>query len=198
MQVGVVGHEDPNKRPLLVLANDESTFKSKRSNPRHWKDVKQDKLAPKDYGTGRMISGFAHEYLGLLKLTPDELDKANRIRAARGDPPMKHLHFCVKAFDYGVNRQGYWNTDDMIEHCVEVMDGLDAKFGVGQYQYLFLFDHSANHEAFAEDALRASVMSKGWGGKQPKLRSTVFYKHKAVLREDIQRHPRHGWGALYR
>ena len=139
-----------------------------------------------------MISGFAHEFLGFIKLTPDELAKANRIRAARGDPPMEHLHFCIKKFDYGANRQGYWITDDMIEHCVEVMDGLDAKFGVDQYQYMFLFDHSANHEAFAEDALRASVMSKGWGGKQPKLRPTVFYTHKAVEPEDIKHHPRRG------
>ena len=138
-----------------------------------------------------MVSGFAHEFLGFIKLTDLELEECNRIRGLRGDPPMEFLNFCIKKFDYGVNREGYWVTDDMIQHCVEVMDGLDVKFGRGQYQYLFLFDHSSNHEAFADNALRASVMSKGWGGKQPKLRTTVFYKHKAVLPSDIQRHPRH-------
>ena len=77
----------------------------------------------------------------------------------------------------------------MIEHCEEVMDGLDAKFGADRFQYLFLFDHSANHEAFASDALRANVVSKGWGGKQPKLRETEFEVHHAVPRGDIFRHP---------
>ena len=80
----------------------------------------------------------------------------------------------------------------MIDHCVEVMDALDAKFGVGRFQYLFLFDHSANHEAFAADALRSSVMNKGWGGKQPKLRATAFKVHKAVHASDVYRHPRGG------
>ena len=78
----------------------------------------------------------------------------------------------------------------MIFHCVEVMDGLDAHFGAGRFQYLFLFDHSANHEAFASDALRSSVVNKGWGGKQAKLRSTTFNVHKSVKPLDICRHPR--------
>ena len=86
--------------------------------------------------------------------------------------------------------QGYWITDDMIYHAVEVMDGLDVKFGKGRFQYLFLFDHSANHEAFATDALRSSVISKGWGGKQAKLRSTSFKVHQSIKPTDISRHPR--------
>ena len=68
------------------------------------------------------------------------------------------------------------------------MDGLDEKFGKGRFQYLFLFDHSANHEAFAHDALRSSVVNKGWGGKQPKLRPTSFKTHCAVLPTDVCRH----------
>ena len=70
------------------------------------------------------------------------------------------------------------------------MDALDAHFGANRFQYLFLFDHSANHEAFAADALRASVVNKGWGGKQPKLRCTRFKVHKSVQPADICRHPR--------
>ena len=77
----------------------------------------------------------------------------------------------------------------MIEHCTEVMDGLDVKFGTDRFQYLFLFDHSANHEAFAPDALRSNVVSKGWGGKQAKMRATEFSIHHAVQPSDISRHP---------
>ena len=176
-KVGKEWDPTPSNRPLLVLFNDESTFKVKRNNPRHWKDIKEDKLRPKDgdLGAGRMISGFTEEYGGALKLTADELKACNATRNARGDTPMKYVDFCIKKFDYGKNRDGYWNTDDMIQHVIEVMDGLDAKYGEGRFQYVFLFDHSANHEAFAADALRATSMSKGWGGKQSKLRTTEMH-----------------------
>ena len=76
----------------------------------------------------------------------------------------------------------------MIEHCTEVMDGLDVKFGANRFQYLFLFDHSSNHEAFAPDALRSNVVNKGWGGKQAKLRATEFSVHYAVAGADIAKH----------
>ena len=188
-KIGTEWADNPSDRPLLVIANDESTFKSKKKNPKRWKGVKQDLLNSKDLGSGRMISGFAHEFKGFISLTEDELKSCNEARRKRGAAPMENKHFCVKAFDYGANRDGYWVTDDMIDHCEEVMDGLDAKFGEGRFQYCFLFDHSANHEAFAEDALHATVINKGWGGKQPKLRTTEFQVHQAVLPSDICRHP---------
>jgi len=50
-----------------------------------------------------MISGFAHEYLGFVKLTDEELDNCNTKRAARGDPAMEFNNFCVKKFDYGTH-----------------------------------------------------------------------------------------------
>jgi len=78
----------------------------------------------------------------------------------------------------------------MIVHAIEVMDGLDAKFGVNRFQYLFLFDHSANHEAFATDALRATNVNKGWGGKQAKMRPTVFRRHSAIDKVKIKGRPR--------
>ena len=189
-KIGTEFAPNPADRPLLPIANDESTFKSKRKNKKRWKGVKQDLLDSKELGSGRMLSGFAHEFLGFITLTEEELRRANEARRKRGVEPMSSRHFCVKAFDYGANRDGYWVTDDMINHAEEVIDGLDAKFGEGRFQYLFLFDHSANHEAFAEDALRATVINKGWGGKQPKLRTTEFTVHEAVLPANISRHPR--------
>ena len=75
-----------------------------------------------------MISGFAHEYCGFIELTADELRHHNENRRERGLAPMKYTHFCIKKFDYGVKRDGYWTTDDMIEHAEEVIDGLDTKY----------------------------------------------------------------------
>ena len=105
-KVGIEGHADPSKRPLLTFANDEVIFKTKRNNPRTWKARKQNKLQSKDaLGTGRMLSGWAHEYLGFIELTDAELARCNVKRVQRGLPPMKYKHFCLKKFDYGKNRE---------------------------------------------------------------------------------------------
>ena len=88
---------------MQILQNAHCT---KRSNPKGWKARKQNKLQSKDaMGTGRMLSGWAHEYLGFIELTPAELEKCNEDRAARDLPPMKHTNFCLKKFDYDKNRE---------------------------------------------------------------------------------------------
>ena len=96
----------PDKRPLLVFVNDECIFRTKRSNPKGWKVSAQNKLRPKDaLGTGRMLSGWAHEFGGFYTLTEEELRLCNEIRARRGDHPIKHSMFTLKSFDYGKNRE---------------------------------------------------------------------------------------------
>ena len=39
---------------------------------------------------------------------------------------------------------------------------------------VFAFDNSSSHGAFAHDALNARAMNVGSGGKQPKMRNTIF------------------------
>ena len=41
-------------------------------------------------------------------------------------------------------------------------------------QALFLFDNAPSHKKYAEDSLNAERMNVRPGGKQPKLRDTVF------------------------
>ena len=107
-KVGIEYDPLPANRPLLVFANDECIFRTKRSNPKGWKLRTQNKLRPKDaLGTGRMLSGFAHEFAGFFELTDEELVKCNEARAERGDPPIKHKMFTLKKFDYGKNREVY-------------------------------------------------------------------------------------------
>ena len=105
-KLGVEHDPDPNKRPLLVLANDECIFRTKRTNPKGWKVKSQNKLRPKDVlGTGRMLSGFAHEFCGFISLSDAELTECNDVRARRGDSPIEHNMFTLRAFDYGKNRE---------------------------------------------------------------------------------------------
>ena len=42
------------------------------------------------------------------------------------------------------------------------------------YKLYWVFDHSSCHAAMADDALNASKMNKKPGGKQPRMRDTVW------------------------
>ena len=60
-----------------------------------------------------------------------------------------------------------------------MLDDVDAAIDVCEEKYkgcqcLFLFDHSTCHGSFADDALRANLMSAGWGGKQPLMKETSW------------------------
>ena len=55
-----------------------------------------------------------------------------------------------------------------------------------QYVYQFHFDHASNHEAFAADALLASAINLGWGGKQALMRDGSFNKHFAMPTENVR------------
>ena len=48
-----------------------------------------------------MLSGFAHELHGFLRLTNAEFASANAVRSRRRLSPLKHKCFMLKPFDYG-------------------------------------------------------------------------------------------------
>ena len=102
-----------------------------------------------------------------------ELSMLNAERASRGEEPLNsNWGSSSVRFDYGKNREGCWKAAHMIEHADEFLDILEVCFP--DVQHLFIFDNSSGHGAFADDALLAQRMSKGWGGKQPKMHSTCW------------------------
>ena len=73
-------------------------------------------------------------------------------------------------FEYGANKEGYWNYELMVlqlEDCTDCTSVLYPNF-----DFIFLFDHSCGHDKQREDGLNAENMAKGYGGKQSKLRDT--------------------------
>ena len=60
----------------------------------------------------------------------------------------------------------------MPEHTDEFIDMLEVCFP--DVKNLFIFDNSSGHGAFSDGALLAQRMSKGWGGKQPKMHPTCW------------------------
>lgn len=75
-------------------------------------------------------------------------------------------------FEYG-RENGYWEGGHLIKQVTELAIQI-AQAAYPGYQFLFLFDNSSNHGAFAQDALLAQNMSLGPGGKQNWLRDGYF------------------------
>ena len=69
-----------------------------------------------------------------------------------------------------------------MEQVTKAVKIAEVKYPTSQgYHHIWCFDHSCNHTAFAEDALIASKMNKGPGGKQPKMRDTVWNGQPQIM-----------------
>jgi hypothetical protein len=62
------------------------------------------------------------------------------------------------------------------EDCIDVMKVFHPEVDV-----LLLFDHSCSHDRQREDGLNVENMSKGYGGKQSKLRPSIIKQADGYL-----------------
>jgi hypothetical protein len=163
---------EPRKR-CRILYQDESIFKSYDSL--HWMWVSEDfvgKIQKKGEGFGIMISGFIGSDEGWLSLTKAQKEEVEKYRARKGvtKPEIKHfqqykdIFFSFHQFEYGKNREGYWDSEKMIEHSLELVHACKVKYP--DDECVFYFDHSSGHAAFPEDALNVYNMNLNYGGKK--------------------------------
>ena len=88
----------------------------------------------------------------------------------------------VEVMEYG--KGNWWTSARMIAWlrvCIEI-----RKAVLPFLRILWRFDHSSNHTAKAEDALNASRMNIGPGGKPPKMRDTVVQDEESKLYQQTQ------------
>ena len=93
-------------------------------------------------------------------------------------------HGTVCYQDFGKNSQGYWTNShmqDQLKLAVRLFEEMHPSC-----QGLFIFDQSSNHGALSEDALRATTMNLGPGGKQPKMRDGYFLKDEVRVVQSMQ------------
>jgi hypothetical protein len=150
----------PNTIPLICFGQDECICKQFIFTSKAWMAPDGQKpVIPKDEGIGVMISAFILRKFGFGMLLLDEdLKKVNKYRChkhysdrlaaveKRGTSMKQPLHGSpvLSEFDYGVTAQGYWTYNHMdlqLEDCVDVVTVL-----YGDYDYVFLFDHSCGHD----------------------------------------------------
>ena len=81
-----------------------------------------------------MVSAFQSEQIGILKLSAKDVIEINRKRRRAKKRRLKYFHeyedgcfYGLHIFEYGKNREGYWDGDDMCEHTDEMADADEAQ-----------------------------------------------------------------------
>lgn len=186
-----------NAPTVMFIGQDEAIFKQFLFLSKMWTGPNGERpLLPKDEGAGVMISSFISREYGLLqKLDERTLSfvNANRQGAKYADEEaaidvngtankkpltLDKSPFLV-FFEYGENKEGYWDYNHMVLQFEDAVDCLKVMHP--NYKYVFLFDHSSGHAKQRPDGLNAAHMNKSFGGKAPKMRSTVITKEAGFL-----------------
>ena len=126
----------------MIIIQDESIFKSYDASKKIWKLETGGGIRKKGEGTGIMISVFLTEESGFLSFSEEEFAEFVQMRRASRKPEPKYFSkhdnryfVSIHMFEYGKDRQGYWNGDLMLEQTDEFIDALEFKFP--SYQFCF-------------------------------------------------------------
>ena len=152
---------DINKPIVMFIGQDEAIFKQFSFLSKMWTGPKGKRpLLPKDEGAGNMISLFIDREYGLIQeLDQYTLNPVNAVqhgaRYADKEAAMDVNGTFVKPqlpagkspfltfFDYGENKEGYWDYNHMVLQFENVVDCLKVMHR--HYHFVFVFDHSLGH-----------------------------------------------------
>ncbi|RGB23169.1 hypothetical protein C1646_774911 [Rhizophagus diaphanus] len=110
------------------------------------------------------ISDFICKIIGQLQLNEEQ---------KLSEAEVSILHEARIIMNPGKNNNGWWTVEKLVEQiiqCAIPIFEVTHPNAIG----IFAFDNSTSHSAFAPDALVASRMNVNPGGKQPKMRNTIF------------------------
>ena len=166
------------KRPIILIAHDESTFNANNGRRQVWQKEGHSTLHSKGKGKGIMVSDFLLPWsqLNLHSLS----DQAQHELASSG-VPLEAVEF----FEYGKNNEGYWTGEHLLKQVVEKAMPIGEALYPG-YQLLFLFDNATSHSVFALDALQVDEMNKSTGGQQKFLRDGWYINSEGnTIRQEM-------------
>ena len=106
----------------------------------------------------------------MFNLTPDEIEKANNdgIELTQTEARQK--------IEYGVNRDGYWDSPKFMAQIDNVAKIASVKNPKETHTVVFVFDQSSGHTAHDDSSLNAKRLNLNPGGKQPKMRDTAVWQ----------------------
>jgi hypothetical protein len=155
MEVTIWPEQTDGSRSLILVVHDESCFQSNDGGKTGWFDENHRQIRPKGSGKSIMVSAFLCECHGLLRLSDEQ---SSHHSEACGDS--------TQIIRPGTNSEGYWTNSDLVRQTKNAMTIF--KILHPNSDALFIFDNSANHHAFAPDALVASRLNLTDGGKNIK------------------------------
>ncbi|KII89329.1 hypothetical protein PLICRDRAFT_110047 [Plicaturopsis crispa FD-325 SS-3] len=131
----------PRNKPVVAWFQDESTFYANDRRTTRWVH-KDENAVPRAKGEGAslMVSDFVSADYGWLT-SPDGTEKARVL------------------FKAGVNREGYFTSDDIVAQTKVAMQILKDHYK--DEEHVLIFDNATTHLKRADDALSARKMPKG-------------------------------------
>ncbi|KAI2509347.1 hypothetical protein MHU86_5100 [Fragilaria crotonensis] len=184
-------------KPVIYVGQDEAIFKQFLFSHKMWvAPGGQRALLPKDEGSGIMVSAFVTREHGIIREISDMvLDEVNEQRSGQvyaDEEAAIEVHGCSKKmpltkskspfllfFEYGENREGYWNYNNMVIQFEDAVDVLRVMHP--QYDFIFLFDHSSGHAKQRPDGLNHLRMNRSYGGKATHMRTTLIEQEEGYL-----------------
>ena len=144
-------------KPVIYFDQDECIFKSNQDEYKSWVLPGMTALRPKTEGSGLMISGFRSWEAGWLTISEEEkaileaqLGRSLKYFHAHGDG----LYHSYHKFDYGKNREGYWDGEKMVYQVDEVVLAAEMRFP--GHEFRFLFDWSSCHDKMPASSFNIS------------------------------------------
>ena len=88
-----------------MIFHDETAFNANDDETKIWAYAETNvNIKSKGKGSGLMVSDFIDEHNGYLRLTQEEIEKANTDEIELTQTKAR------QEIEYGVNRDGYWNS----------------------------------------------------------------------------------------
>ena len=149
-------------KPVIFYEQDEVIFKSNQDEFKSWVLPGMTPLRPKTEGAGLMISGFRSWEDGWMVISASE-KAALEVKLGRKFAYFYHwpvseggddMYYSFHKFDYGKNREGYWDGEKMIYQVDEIL--LVAELRFPGHEHRFLFDWSSCHDKMPLSAFNIS------------------------------------------
>ena len=151
-------------------------------------------LITKDEGAGVMISAFVSREFGYgTGMIEQEMNKVNDHRRNKtysdklaainragnaNKKPLTSDPFLLE-FEYVSNGEIYWNYEAMSMQFEDFIDCMSVLYPI--YDVVWLFDHSCGHDRKRPDGLNLNGLSKGYSGKQVKMRTSEIKQIEGYL-----------------
>jgi hypothetical protein len=128
-----------------------------------------------------LVSDFVDEFNGYLRLRDNEF-----MEARKQSPEIKKEARVL--LEYGEGKEGYWTSERFLSQMKTAVTIADIKYPKSEgYKVTWVFDNNTCHTAYDEDALLVSYMNTKAGGKQNRLRDTVWIARKWMKPDDMRK-----------